>query len=109
RAQPAILPAITALSPTEPAPNTASTSAGPGLSTLMTAPAQVCTPQPRGPISSSGTSLRILTAFLAFASASEAKDDWAKKPPCSAPQPQRSVGLPSGRRPETLRRPNSTQ
>ena len=59
--------AITAESPTEPAPKIAIDAPACGFSALSTAPAPVEMPQPSGPIISSGTSLRIFTALRSVA------------------------------------------
>ena len=61
-AQPKIFAAANADSPTAPTPNTAMLSPAFGLSALKTAPAPVWPLQASGPSSSSGASLRTLTA-----------------------------------------------
>ncbi|MNM97144.1 hypothetical protein D3C81_1096400 [compost metagenome] len=76
---PATRAASTALSPTAPPPNAAKLLPGVTFSELITAPAPVWMPQPKGPNSSSGAFGLTLTALFSRASARLAKDDWAKK------------------------------
>ena len=88
-----------ALSPTPPAPNTASVEPGWGRRTLSTDCAPVWTPQASGPRISSGASRGTLITLLAGASARVASEDWPKKCPCSASPLRCSVGVPSARAP----------
>ncbi|GAA2994003.1 hypothetical protein GCM10020229_03120 [Kitasatospora albolonga] len=89
-----------AASPTAPAPNTTRVEPGSGRSTLSTAPAPVCTPQPNGASSSGGRPPGTGIAFRSVTSEWVAKEDWPKKCPCSGePSAARRVGLPSARAP----------
>ncbi len=71
--------AITAESPTAPAPATTTVLPGPGLSTFHTAPTPVCTPQPSGARISSGEPTSTLTTLRSSATAWRANEDWPKK------------------------------
>jgi hypothetical protein len=55
--------AITADSPTPPAPNTTSDDSGGGASTFSTVPAPVCTPQPSGAATARSISSPTTTTF----------------------------------------------
>lgn len=76
-----ILAAITAASPTGPAPNTTRLLPGGAANTPSTAPAPVCSPQPSGPSSSSGASSRTFTTLRRWATTWSPKEDWPKKCP----------------------------
>src|SRR5690606_15557296 len=101
--QPTIFAAMTAERPTAPAPKIAILDPAFGASELMTAPAPVWMPQPSGPISSSGTSLRIFTTLRSDAIAFSAKEDWQKKQPEIDPSFELSGDVPSTRAPLRLR------
>ena len=60
---PEAVAAITADSPTPPAPNTTSEASGGGASTLSTVPAPVCTPQPSGAATPRSISSPTTTTF----------------------------------------------
>ena len=62
------------LSPTPPAPNTATDAPGSTFAVLMTAPTPVITPQPTRQALSSGASLRIFTHPVSGMTVSSAKD-----------------------------------
>jgi hypothetical protein len=110
RAQPTARAASTADSPTAPAPNTAMLDPAGGRSEFITAPAPVWTPQPSGPISSSGTSAGIGTTDRACTFACRANEDWPKKWEESCPPSRsRSAVDPSGRVPPKLRAYRSAQ
>ena len=78
-AAPTTRAAITALSPTLPAPKVTKLSPGPTFSAFITAPAPVWMPQPSGPSRSSGMSLGTFTTVRSWASAYVPNDDWPKK------------------------------
>ena len=71
--------AMTAESPTAPAPSTTSVFPGRGASTFQTAPAPVWTPQPSGATSSSGTAGSTLTTLRSSTMARSENDDCPKK------------------------------
>jgi len=77
--QPTITAAMTAGSPTPPAPKIAIDEFGSGRRTFMTPPAPVCTPQPNGATSSKGTSSGMATTLRSGMTAPVAKLDWPKK------------------------------
>lgn len=93
------LAAMMAAEPTAPTPKTTRDVPAAGCSSLSTAPAPVCRPQPSGPSFSSGTSAGTLTTLRSTTLAYVAKEDWPKKweDTCS-PFEDREV-VPSGRRP----------
>jgi hypothetical protein len=76
---------ITALRPTPPRPSTQTTSFSLACATLITVPAPVCTPQPKGERSWSSsleeTSEEALTTEHSRAMEREAKEDCPKKAP----------------------------
>src|ERR1700757_1474609 len=86
--------AITAESPTEPAPVTSSEEPRGQFSELSTAPAPVWMPHPSGPASSSGRLPGILTTFASCARAWVANEDWPKKLPPTSAGPSRRVAVP---------------
>lgn len=75
REQPATTAAMTALSPTAPAPNTAMVLPSSGEREFSTPPAPVWMPQPSGPNSSSGTDGSTLTTLRSVATAYVANED----------------------------------
>ena len=88
-----------AAQPSAPVPKMAMVESGVGFATLKMVPAPVERPQPSGPRSSNGASLRTLTTLLWLASAWVAKEDCAKKAaPMGAPELSVMVGVPSARR-----------
>jgi len=74
-----------------------------GASEWITAPAPVWMPQPSGPMSSKGTSLRIFTTLRSDAIAFSAKEDWQKKQPPIGPSFELSGDDPSTRVPLRFR------
>src|SRR5579859_1723303 len=93
-ARPREAAAITAESPTEPAPVTSSEEPGGQSSELSTAPAPVWMPHPSGPASSSGRPPGILTTLASYTRAWVANEDWPKKLPPTSAGPSRSVAVP---------------
>src|ERR1035441_2535536 len=68
--------AITAASPTEPAPKTAMLDPARTASEFITVPAPVCRPQPNGASNSSGSDIGTFTRLHTVARAWVANDDW---------------------------------
>jgi hypothetical protein len=71
--------AMMAESPIPPAPKMTTSLPGCGAATWKTAPAPVCTPQPKGARAGSGTSPGALTAARSLTTVWVAKDDCPKK------------------------------
>jgi hypothetical protein len=107
--QPQITAAMTAESPTPPAPKIAIDELGSGRRTLMTPPAPVCTPHPNGATTSKGTSSGIATTLRSGMTAAVAKLDCPKKCECSGTPPRESAVVPSERVARKLRSKNSVQ
>ncbi len=96
--QPAIAAAITADSPTAPAPKTARLLPAGGRKTFSTAPAPVWIPQPNGAAISNGIDSSSATMFRSRATECVAKLDWPKK--CawiSSPSRESALDPSSGR------------
>jgi hypothetical protein len=97
---PTALAAMRAASPTAPVPEMTMLAPAPTLRVLITAPAPVWMPQPRGPVRSRSMPLGILTALRAVTRAWVAKEDWPKKLPCTTePSSPVRVVEPSSRAP----------
>src|SRR5208282_4216890 len=108
-AHPCTAPAMAALKPTPPPPETTRDEPALARKAFMTAPAPVCTPQPSGPSSSNGASDRTLTTLRSLATEYAAKEDCPKKCPPTATPFCSSAELPSRRKPVILRPPKSRQ
>src|SRR3954452_7939203 len=96
---PASRAAITAHSPTEPAPKTATDEPGPTRRTSRTVPAPVCTPQASGPAIRRSTSSGSVTTLRPSTTANVLNDDCPKKwSPTGRPSASVVAVDPSGRR-----------
>ena len=101
---PATTAAITADSPTAPAPNTTSDDPGCTSRATSTDPAPVCTPHPSGPSFSIGRSGSTLTVFRSLAMQWVANEDWAnQRDETAAPSASVTPVDPSRPRPVRLR------
>ena len=85
-----------------PAPNTANESPARGLSTFITAPAPVFTPQGKAARTSSGASRGTLITLRSVASENVANDDCWKNEPYTGVSPRRRATVPSTRTPHDL-------
>ena len=101
--------AMTADSPTPPAPKMAIDELGSGRRTFMTPPAPVWMPQPNGATTSKGTSSGMATTLRSGMTAPVAKLDWPKKCECTGSPPREIAVLPSARVARKLRSKNSVQ
>ena len=107
--QPTMAAAMTADSPTPPAPKIAIDELGSGRRMFMTPPAPVWIPQPNGATSSKGTSSGIVTTLRSGMTAPVAKLDWPKKCECTGSPSREIAVLPSARVARKLRSKNSVQ
>ena len=100
------LPAMTALMPTDPTPNTASVLPSRTSRTLSTAPAPVCTPHPSGAKSARSVSGGTFTRLERWTRAWRANELWPKKELNVGvfPSSNSRALVPSGRLPPKLRR-----
>lgn len=99
------LAAMMATEPTPPVPKIAIDEPACAFNTLMTAPAPVWIPHPRGPSNSSSTSSPTGTAFRSDAIAYVANDDCPKKrPPISSPSSEIGDDPSTGRPPRSSSR-----
>jgi hypothetical protein len=102
--------AITAESPTAPAPYITTDDPAPGRSAFSTAPAPVEIPQASGPSSATSADGSTTTSARAAQTEYDANDDWPKKWLFSGdPSSRRSDVVPSARPPRSTSGPRSRQ